>query len=108
MIAELAALLLIADPVPVPVPRPEVAPPGCAERERLVAHLAGKFQETVTARGVAGDGVAMLEIFTSPKGTWTIVVTGVQGVICMLASGEDWLPVEKLPDVTVVRPEVGL
>ena len=32
----------------------------------------------------------VMEIFMSPKGTWTILVTAITGTTCITASGEDW------------------
>ena len=32
----------------------------------------------------------VMEIFMSPKGTWTVLVTDTTGTSCMTASGEDW------------------
>ena len=34
------------------------------------------------------DENAMMEIFVSPSGTWTILATGTDGVSCVLAVGE--------------------
>ena len=31
-----------------------------------------------------------MEVYISPRGTWTMVVTNENGVTCVLAAGEAW------------------
>ena len=39
---------------------------------------------------------AVMEIFMSPQGTWTVVVTDTKGLACIIATGQDWqeVPIE--------------
>ncbi len=61
----------------------------CGERDRLVGELEQHFNETVTAIGVV-DERAVVEVFVSDSGSWTIVATGTDGLSCILSAGEGW------------------
>lgn len=58
----------------------------CADHAAVVAGLARNYGETVHAMGIASNG-AMVEIFASDKGTWTIIQTTPAGVACLVGSG---------------------
>lgn len=70
----------------------------CAPREKVVERLASKYGETRQSMGL-GSNNAVMEVFASLEtGTWTITVTMVSGVTCLVASGqafEEWA--EALP-----------
>lgn len=51
--------------------------------------LKEQYGERAMAHGLAHTG-AVAEIFTSPKGTWTIIATSPNGMSCMIGSGESW------------------
>ena len=36
------------------------------------------------------NGDAVIEVFVSEKGTWTILATGTDGKSCVLSAGEDF------------------
>ncbi len=58
----------------------------CARRETLVAQLADRWGETAQAIGLNGD--ALLELFASREtGTWTLALTGADGISCIIAAG---------------------
>jgi hypothetical protein len=59
----------------------------CGERERMVQDLDRQFDESAVATGLV-DQSAVMEIFVSPAGTWTILATGTDGLSCVLAVGE--------------------
>ena len=59
----------------------------CAERDELVKSLADKFKENPAAVGQI-NGDAVIEVFVSEKGTWTILATGTDGKSCVLSAGE--------------------
>lgn len=61
----------------------------CGERERIVGELEQHFQEAVTAVGMVDDN-AVVEVFVSESGTWTIIATGTDGMSCVLSAGEGW------------------
>ena len=70
----------------------------CGIREAIVKSLHDKFQESGRAIGVAGE-LAIMEVFVSKAGTWTILVTDTMGRACVIAAGSAY---EELPPV---KPE---
>ena len=74
--------------------RPEAAPASapaalCGKRAEIVRSLGDQFHEKQQAVGVV-DRSAILEIFVSAAGTWTIIATGTDGNSCLVSSGEGW------------------
>ena len=67
----------------------EAAAMQCANHDNMAKTLTGKFKETRRAMGVVNSTVVM-EIFMSPQGTWTVLVTDTRGIACIAASGEEW------------------
>ena len=68
-------------------------------REKIVAGLEKKYQESVTAAGITSKN-KMVEVLTSETGSWTILVTNTHKMSCLVASGENWqafAPVFKRP-----------
>jgi hypothetical protein len=61
----------------------------CGPRDQVVKVLNAKYQESQRALGLINEK-AMMEIYISPAGTWTMVVTNEAGVTCVLAAGEAW------------------
>ncbi len=61
----------------------------CGERRALVATLEKTYSETPVSVGLASNG-AIIEIFASPTGTFTIILTRPDGLTCVMASGESW------------------
>lgn len=61
----------------------------CGARNDIIAKLSSHYKEQPTAVGMV-DKDAVLEIFVSNNGTWTIIATGTDGNSCVLSSGEGW------------------
>lgn len=61
----------------------------CGKRAEIVRSLGDQFHEKQQAVGVV-DRNAILEIFVSAGGTWTIIATGTDGNSCLVSSGEGW------------------
>ena len=59
----------------------------CGERNQMVRDLDREFREQPLASGLV-DKDAVMEIFVSPSGTWTILATGTDGLSCVMAVGE--------------------
>ena len=59
----------------------------CADRTEMVRSLSDKFKENPTAVGQI-DGSAVIEVFVSEKGSWTILATGTDGKSCVLSAGD--------------------
>lgn len=68
---------------------PAFAEPTCMERADLSSRLATRFSEVPSAAGL--DNLdRFLEIYVSPAGTWTMVITTADGSSCVIAYGTDW------------------
>ena len=65
------------------------AAPQCGNHDKIVDVLGNKFKETRRVMGVV-NAKAVMEIFMSPQGTWTIVITDTSGLSCITTSGEEW------------------
>ena len=67
----------------------------CGSHDALAKSLNTKFKEARRAMGVV-NAKAVMEIFMSPQGTWTVLVTDTSGTACVIASGQDWqeVPIE--------------
>jgi hypothetical protein len=66
---------------------PSLATTFCAERGEMVKSLSDKFKENPAAVGQI-NGSAVIEVFVSEKGSWTILATGTDGKSCVLSAGE--------------------
>jgi hypothetical protein len=61
----------------------------CAPRDDLVAQLGSQYNENQRALGLLGEQ-AVMEVFASDQGSWTILTTDVNGTSCIVAAGEGW------------------
>jgi hypothetical protein len=61
----------------------------CGQRADIVSKLGQLFHESSMATGVVNQN-AVIEIFVSDRGTWTILATGTDGQSCVVSSGENW------------------
>lgn len=61
----------------------------CAPRDDLVSQLGSQFNESQKAIGLLGQR-AVMEVFTSDHGSWTILTTDIDGNSCIVAAGEGW------------------
>ncbi len=70
----------------------------CAPHETVVERLASRYGETRQSMGLGANNV-VIEVFASDEsGTWTITVTSVSGLTCLVASGQAYeAMVEALP-----------
>lgn len=68
-------------------------PARCATRQHIVDWLVDGFDERQAAIGLMGSR-ALVELFVSPGGSWTILVTDPTGWSCMVASGQRWVAFE--------------
>lgn len=78
----------------------DAAPLVCGGHDSFASYLNDVHQEHLQSIGLT-DGGLLLEVFVSPGGTWTILMTTPEGLACLLASGQSW---ESLPPAT---PEVA-
>ena len=61
----------------------------CRPRAEMVSFLFDRFSEEPRAFGMI-DQRALMTIYVSNSGTWTIVVTKTDGVSCIVAAGGLW------------------
>jgi hypothetical protein len=67
----------------------EAAAMQCANHDSIAKALTTKFKEARRAMGLV-NSTGVMELFMSPQGTWTVVVTDTKGIACIAASGEEW------------------
>ena len=62
----------------------------CGQREQIIAQLHSRFGEERRSMGLAGRN-RILEVYASEQtGSWTITIIGVDGITCLLASGQNY------------------
>lgn len=61
----------------------------CANRADMVELLARRFGEAPRAVGLANPS-AVIEVFTSRAGTWTILLSKPDGASCIVSAGSNW------------------
>ena len=61
----------------------------CGPHDKIAEVLGTRFQETRQALGLTGN-IAVVELYVSERGTWTLTTSDVAGLTCIVASGEDW------------------
>jgi hypothetical protein len=75
----LSATTVFAQPVP----------PSCGKRTEIVDALGKQFNERPVAQGLVNSN-AIIEVFVSDGGSWTIIATGTDGRSCVVSAGEGW------------------
>lgn len=73
---------------------PANAEPQCADYKTIQAALLEKYHEAPSNAGLAAEGKAAYMVFSSPNGeSWTLVVVGVGGKSCVVATGDHWVDI---------------
>lgn len=68
-----------------------VAQTNCAPREMMVRGLSENYGESPVTHGLTGGGAYLFEMFANPdSGSWTITRTGPDGILCLVASGQNF------------------
>lgn len=76
----------------------------CDQRQKVIGHLATKYQEAPVAVGVTSTG-RLVEVLSTDDGqTWTIILSHPDGTSCLLAAGEGWRKLDF--DVSAADPQV--
>lgn len=84
-----AAIFLIAMLFP-PSSASAQQPMICGQRDQIVARLQADFGEERRAMGLAGRN-RIIEVFASDEtGSWTITITGLDGITCLVAAGQSY------------------
>jgi hypothetical protein len=84
LLASLAAFAMASTPLAA-----QQDPNLCGKRQEIVDKLSQQFKEKSMAVGLV-DQNAVVEIFVSNDGTWTILATGTDGNSCVVSAGEGW------------------
>jgi hypothetical protein len=61
----------------------------CGDRASLVGQLKEKYHEESNGIGLTGNG-AVMELFISEKGSWSLVLTMPNGRSCLISTGDGW------------------
>lgn len=69
----------------------------CEDRDRLIDILGERFEETQRAFGLQNDG-RVFELYASPDGSWSALITMPDGRSCLIAAGEAWTTVAPAPE----------
>ena len=73
---------------------PAQAHPMCGDRKAVLDNLEETYSEVPEDRGLASNG-SVIELVVSPSGSFTILYMMPNGLVCVMAAGEGWGPVEK-------------
>ncbi|MHA3913830.1 hypothetical protein [Halovulum sp. GXIMD14793] len=68
---------------------PAIAQQHCGERSAIVEHLSTKYGEQLIGVGLERRN-AMVELYVSETGTYTVLVSFPNGRACLVVSGEHW------------------
>ena len=61
----------------------------CGDHAQITDRLGEEYAELRIGIGRIDDG-RLIEIFASPGGTWTLLVTWPNGATCLFAWGDGW------------------
>lgn len=62
----------------------------CMPHQEAINRLQSEYQETLKGFGISNGGRTLMEVLTSEKGTWTILITPANKWTCIATSGQDW------------------
>lgn len=69
----------------------------CHPRDEMIQLLkSGKYEEVHRGRGLHRAG-HVIELWTGPNGTWSILRTNPDGTSCLLAYGQQWIDLADAP-----------
>ena len=65
----------------------------CGPRAQIRKHLGAAYGERPLSMALTTKGDAVIELWTAPDGSWTLLKTSVHGYACILAAGRTpWEP----------------
>lgn len=76
-------------PIPPAAAQSPISEVICAPTARMHDRLRHQFGGARTASGIR-DREQIMEVWTDPRGGWTLVVTYAVGTSCIVAMGRDW------------------
>jgi hypothetical protein len=69
----------------------------CGPRADVVDWLTQNYDERPVAFGLI-DNSQLLEIHVSETGSWTAIISDVNGRSCVVSAGQSWTPIDRLDD----------
>jgi len=87
MLRPLGLALCLASPAAAFQPLTEV---WCMDRADLVAKLTAQFQLVQVGQGMR-DPESVMELWSGPKGDWTLVTSYANGRACVVSMGAAWV-----------------
>ena len=69
-------------------------PPPCMDWKQLTDFLEKEHGEVAVGVGIDISGTRMLEVYASPSGSFTVLVTIAGGPACLVASGQGWQTIQ--------------
>lgn len=90
-----AAFLSITLAVPALTTAANASPIKCGDRPTLIKMLKDRYKEVPVAMGISQKNTEAFEIFASENGSWTVVMTKVDGTACVMAVGHSWQDLPK-------------
>lgn len=90
-LARFACVLIAA--VGLAAAAPQASAAVCGTHAGMTKFLADRYEESTRGLGLVSDR-GVVELFISQKGTWSILITGVEGRTCILAAGHTWKELE--------------
>jgi len=69
----------------------------CKDRSEIVKILNMRFNETQRSFGLQNDS-RVLELYASPDGSWTALLTMPNGKSCVIGAGEAWTILPPAPE----------
>lgn len=61
----------------------------CGPHDAITQQLLAQFAEVPVGLGLTNDGL-LLELYASPDGTWTALISNPAGVSCIVSFGVGW------------------
>jgi hypothetical protein len=86
MFRPLILALCLASPAAAFQPMQEV---WCSDRAELVAKLTTQFRLEQVGQGMR-DPESVMELWSGPRGDWTLVTSYANGRACVVSMGEAW------------------
>ncbi len=71
--------------------------PDCGDWSQITEHLEREYGEVLVGAGLDSSGSRMLEVYASPTGSFTVLVTIAGGPSCLVATGRGWKTIEGKP-----------
>jgi hypothetical protein len=68
----------------------------CEQRQKVVQVLNKQFKEQPRAMGLVANRMVM-ELYVAKSGTWSLVLTGANGVSCLVVAGNSFEAIARPP-----------